>query len=211
MRKIIFGLLLSVAAQSFANGNRVGNGGKGIVCTAKNGHQDVQILDFYESTLKLRADLEKLPREESLKKVFENLQRLAPELEKQYSRRASEIMSEIEFKADADLTATPDSFELALPKKSNCKLRQLVIRRTETDDVTKPFLFDEDLWKVMNPGQQSGLLLHEIVYEHFWKLGEPNSVKARKITAYLASEKAAKDTPEEFWSLIKSLKLPIYR
>jgi hypothetical protein len=208
---LISSLMVLGSVESRANGNRIGNGGKGIVCTAKNGRKDVQVLDFFEAPNPLRKDLEKLSRDAVIKKILENLKRLAPQVAKQYEGRFAEIMSEIEFKSGVTLMETTDAYQLALPSDQNCKLEQIVIRRTDTDLLTKTFLFSEDLWRQMSGFQQAGLLLHEIVYEHFWKLGETDSIKARKIVGYLASEKALKDSPEDFWKMIRSLDLPLYR
>lgn len=205
-----FAFLLFLHASARADGNRVGNGGKGIEC-AKAGKTEVRLLDLYEAPDPIEKSLEGKTRDEILARALENLRRLAPRVGEQYARRHAVLESEIEFKADAKLTPTPDSFELSLPKDSGCGLRQIAIRRPQADALTKPFLFSKDLWDRMDARNQAALYLHEIVYEHFAKLGEKDSVKARKITAYLLSEKAFKDKPDDFWKIIQSMKLPIYR
>ncbi|MFN7727968.1 MAG: hypothetical protein ACK5P7_02300 [Bdellovibrio sp.] len=199
--------LVSLGAGS-NNGNGVGNGGVGFVCE-KNGKQEVRVLDLTEMTAAPEASLKDLNREETLKKVWQNLERLAPALAKQYARRNQAFDSQVEFRSDVDLTPTQDTAHAAAPK--NCSLKQLAIRRLQKDSLTKDFMIDEELWKMMDERGRAALTLHEIVYEHFSKLGEKNSVKARKMTGYLLSEKSFKDTPEDFWKLIGELSLPIYQ
>ena len=69
------------------------------------------------------------------------------------------------------------------------------------------FLFDEDNWKQLDALNKAALIMHEIIYDHLYKLGERNSVKVRKMNALLFSNNFNK---KQFWELIQDLKLPIY-
>ncbi|MBX2994176.1 MAG: hypothetical protein KF681_05130 [Bdellovibrionaceae bacterium] len=199
--------LVGLAAGS-NNGNGVGNGGVGFLCD-KNGKKEVRVLDLTEMQGKPEASLQNLKREEALKKVWQNLERLAPSLSKQYARRFQGFDDHVEFRSDVDLTKTNDTLHLASPK--GCELKQLAIRRVQKDSLSKDFMIDREMWDLMDESGRTALTLHEIVYDHFAKLGEKNSVKARKITGYLLSEKSFKDKPEDFWKLIGELSLPIYQ
>lgn len=55
---------------------------------------------------------------------------------------------------------------------------------------------------------RAGLLVHEIIYEHFVRLGEDDSIKARKIVALLAHDKEFVE--KNFWPLVQRLRLRIY-
>ena len=207
MLKIILPFLF-VPMPTHANGHRVGNGGTGFVCE-KNSKRELRVLDLTEMSAPIEKSIENQKREVIVSKVLENLNRLAPVLGKQYSKRFAEFDQDIEFHDDVDLTATKDTNHIASPK--NCKLQQVVIRRDQVDSVSKRFVINRDLWDLAEEKGRAALTVHEIVYEHFAKLGEKDSVKARKVTGYLLSEKAFKDEPEAFWKLIRELKLPIYR
>lgn len=207
MKKVILILITVVMNQAFAN-VWIGNGGTGFLCEKKS-KKEFRLLDLDEMTLPFANKLTKLEHAELAKQVFINLSRLAPALGEQYQKRAQSFESEIEFRADANLSFTGDTLHLSVPK--NCEFKQVAIRRDQADSMTKTFVVDEDIWKLMDEKNRAALMIHEVIYEHLSKLGEKNSVKARKITGYLMSETAFQDKPEKFWKLMREMKLPIYR
>ncbi|MGZ3782284.1 MAG: hypothetical protein ACXVCY_16660 [Pseudobdellovibrionaceae bacterium] len=89
----------------------------------------------------------------------------------------------------------------------SCSVKQVAIRKWILSRNEKPFLVQKILWDKMKVEQQAGLPTYEIIYEHFKKLGEENSVKARKLYAFLYTEKINK---VKFWELISDLRVPIY-
>ena len=111
---------------------------------------------------------------------------------------------------EKELVGVPDSKHVFKPEDKNCEVRQIAIRRNEASVVTKRFVIDEKLWKKPSERDKAGLILHEIIYEHLFKLGEEDSVKARSINGYIFSDKAFQDGPETYWKMIKDFKLPIY-
>ncbi|HEX7676471.1 MAG TPA: hypothetical protein VF412_20005 [Bdellovibrio sp.] len=190
---------------AYASGDRVGNGGDVVQCKTSS-----ELLDFYEASEPLK-DFGAKGYKEILDQVLENLKRLNPSQATQYSRRLQEIYQLIDFKSDVLLTDVDDSKHLFLPKDKDCKLLQIAIRRNVVSKVTKRFLVNEDLWKALSERSKAGLIMHEAVYEHFYKLGEDNSSKARILNAYLFSKKATTDSSEDYWGMIKSLKISIYK
>lgn len=207
-RFIIIALMILCGGSQpvLANGNRVGNGGDVVLCP-KSG----ELLDFYENSGAIRGFSDEKSREAILEQVFKNLERLSPKQARQYKARAAEFISETEFKKEIALENIEDSNHLFGPKDKKCSLQQIAIRRHEAGLDGKRFLVDEELWNRLSPRGQAGLILHEVVYEHLYKLGEEDSVRARKLNAYYFSNKAFADSQDSYWRLVKDLNLPIYR
>lgn len=207
MKSSIALLLVSFISTSvFANGERVGNGGDIVICANSK-----DILDFYENAGAVRGFKDEDTKEKVLDEVLRNLDRLSPRQAKQYKTRAAEFMGDTEFKKDIALTDIKDSKHLFEPKDKNCSVQQITIRRKEKGLDGKRFIVDETLWNQLSPRGQAGLILHEVVYEHLFKLGEEDSVRTRKLNAYLFSNKVFADSQDSYWRFIKELNLPIYR
>jgi hypothetical protein len=88
---------------------------------------------------------------------------------------------------------------------------QIAIRRNEASSLNKRFTVNQELWKKLSETGKAGLVMHEIIYEHFFKLGETDSVKARTFNAYVFSDQIQQDNSKVFWNLIKELKVPVYQ
>jgi len=195
--------ILFICSQGFTN-NKVGNGGDGVFC--KNSTIDTaELLDFYEEKIDFKTGETK--PETIAEQRFEQLKKVAPKLGAQYLKRLKEIFAEIEYKDDVALTDIKDSNHLFKPNSEDCKVLQVVIRKAKALPNEKRFLFRNDLWKKLSSLHQAGLLTHEIIYEHFAKLGETDSIKARKMNRFIfqSSLKA-----EDFWNFMKDLEIPIY-
>lgn len=206
MKTLLALLTVLISLQVFASGNRVGNGGDVIACPNKT-----NILDFYEASLPLKSYKLEQSYNNIVNDVLTNLERFNSVQSGQYKKRFVDFLAETEFKSGASLVNIKDSKHFFEPKDNNCKILQIAIRRNEVSDSMKRFLIDEDLWNKLSERDKAGLVLHEIIYEHFFKLGEEDSIKARSINAYLFSEKAYQDNGDVYWKMIKDLKLPIYR
>lgn len=198
--------LLLASAPAEAN-NKVGNGGNVVECKAHKktkAKASVRLLDFYEHEVTLETN-EKDPLVIA-GKALDQLQSAAPKLAEQYRLRLKEISDELDIKPGVKLTIVEDSLHLFQPSSPHCKVTQIAIRRHNPTGSEKRFLVSKDLWTKLSPADKAGLLMHEIIYEHFSKLGEWNSVKARKVNALLFSGKIES---EKFWGLLKELRLPI--
>src|SRR5690606_5955795 len=88
---------------------------------------------------------------------------------------------------DSDLKDIPDSNELAIPK--NCNLKQIAVFRKDPLTQKTKFYIDEVVWQQMSESTKAGLVMHEIIYEHFKFLSETNSIKARLFNGLIASSK----------------------
>lgn len=195
--------LLSVTA--LADGNRVGNGGDVIQCPAK-----VQVLDLYEASQELQTFESHETTQEIVQKVLKNIERLNPNQGRQYLNRAAEFMDEVDFKDEAKLVNIRDSKHLFKPSDRECKLKQIAIRRKDASKNSKRFIISKSLWEQLDNKNQAALILHEIIYEHLYKLGEEDSVKARILVGYAFSKNALTENKRTYQTMIQDLKLPIY-
>jgi hypothetical protein len=207
---LLIALIFASPLFAFAQ-NRVGNGGDSVVCReiASTGKiRQAVLLDLYEAELPLPATKKK--HDELLKNVFEKLQSVSPEQAELYRRRGEEIPKEIKYVSGSQLADVDDSKHLIRPTEKGCKIEQAAIRKNLSLD-EKRFLVSQQIWDKMDENSKAGLLLHEIVYEHLWKLGEEDSVKTRHLVSYYLSKDFQKTTKDEYWKRIQKLKLPVYR
>lgn len=208
--KLFFFCICFFSMSLQANTNKVGNGGDAVVCSSDKNSEIIsaELLDFYENKNEKieKNNIEKDPYQIA-QSQFDKLKGVAPKLFKQYQNRLQQIKDEIEFKNNIKLTEIEDSLHAFQPISENCKIIQIAIKKDQVIAQEKRFLIREDLWKKMSPSHQAGLLTHEIIYEHLAKLGEVDSIKARKLNAYLYANEINKN---DFWIYMKTLKVPIY-
>lgn len=196
---LVFLLGLTCLSLSSHAINKVGNGGDVVVCKAS-----IQLLDFYETDEKIFSTSQGTYKE-ILKENFSKLEKTVPEVFKNYQNRLESIVNDIEFKKDIKLSDIKDSNEFYIPK--NCELVQIAIRKKTPDKKEKKFIIDQDLWNKLSDLQKAGLISHEIIYEHFAKLGQTDSMNVRKVNRFVFSKNP---TASDFWNLIQDLKIPLY-
>lgn len=199
--RFLMGLCLFVSSECFAQ-NKVGNGGNVVLCADKK--SEAVLLDFYEHEVKPQSS--KKEAVEIATDYLKKLDKVAPYLSAQYLKRLNQISSEIKYAEEIEIIDVPDSKHLFKPLSASCKVVQIAVRNNLATSKDKRFLIRKDLWDALAPVQRAGLLVHEILHEHFTKLGEEHSIKARRVNAVIFGE----DKPKDFWKLIKELALPIY-
>lgn len=206
MKFIILCSSLIISFASFADGNRVGNGGDVVVCA-----DSTQVLDIYEAS-ELSDKLKALKSADEIQqKILAKLNEVSPDQGKMYQKKLSEFEDNSEFKDNANLVDIDDAKSVFASKSENCQIKQIAIRKNLTIAAEKKFIIDNTYWKNLDALNQSSLKFHETIYEHLYKLGEKDSVKARKLNAYLFSDKFLEASKEDYWNTIKALKLPIYQ
>lgn len=206
MKNLTFGLLL--VSQSLWAGDKIGNGGNVIACEHDGKITRVQLLDFFESANqdpKIKGPSHTALLEERLK----ILAPLAPKLAEQYKRRLNTIQKEWNIRDGIRLTKVDDSLHALEPDDKDCAVQQTVIRLPEATD-GKRFVVSKRYWDRLDGPGRAGLMMHEIVYEHLFKLGAKDSRNARKIVGLIFSERFSTMTDSEFWLFIKELKIPVY-
>lgn len=212
IRHVLVALPFSFAAVAAHAVIRIGNGGDAVVCRHLDGEKKIQtatLLDLYESEAK-RWSLEG-DHEKRLGSLFDKLEAVSPEQARAYRRRLKEMANEIDFREGIKLVDIKDSEHLIAPVAKGCAIEQAAARRNVVDADGKRFLIDRAVWNAMDETSKAGLLLHEIVYEHLFKLGEKNSVKARQLVGYYLSEDFRGADREAYWKRIEKLRLPLYR
>lgn len=189
-------------------GNRVGNGGDVVFCEKANSWE---ILDFHEARLnsvEITASGKSDPwviMGERLKTI----KQLAPKLYAQYSRRLKTMKSDIEFRDNVELTDVEDSLHAAV--KKGCRVQQAALRvGFPKYNKDKPFVISNDLWKKLSANEQAGLLMHELIYEHFYKLGVKDSRPVRQFVSLVFSEKMNNMNKQMFWAQINEWGVPVY-
>lgn len=207
MRTLIAALLLFTSLHSHA-GNRVGNGGHVFFCP-KSGK--IQTLDFYSA---YGFEGPKATNEKDEVKIaearLEKLKPLAPKLATQYLSRLATIKGEFDMRKGERLVKVEDSLHAVEPGDKDCEVYQLIIRKETLEKDEKRFVVNEDLWKKLSPTQKAGMLTHEIIYEHFYLLGETDSARARRLNVHIFSPKIETQTQGQFWQMIKDYRIPLY-
>lgn len=207
MKTNILILIFLVSTNIFA-GNEVGNGGDGVWCSKKN---SLELLDYYEAESLHRFTFE-FPSEtdayQLAAKILDNFSKWDQKISSQYSRILSNMRQRSRFLKDVDFRDIKDSFEIAIPK--DCELKQIAIQQKSPSKNEVEFYFHQDLWDKMKVEHQAGLLLHEIIYEHFALLGESNSIKVRYFNSFIASKELKAMTVDDYKKKIKEMKLALY-
>ncbi len=199
-KSFLFGLYMCSAWAS----NKVGNGGNILKC--ENGaERPAQLLDFYEGSITSGSTTAISNANDIVIERLKKLEAIHPSLGSSYLARFKKMVDEIEFRGDIELVAIDDSKHIAVPK--GCQVVQIAVRRTDMSESGKRFLIRQDLWAGLPAFQRAGLLTHELIYEYLAKLGEVDSIKARKLNALLFTSDLDK---EKFWKTIRTLRLPIY-
>lgn len=194
---------LANAAVGGGGGDEVLNGGAVVQC--KSG---VQLLDFEESPFPLKKFSEQ-KYQDILKTVLNELKEKMPELADQYTRQTADFENKSEFKAQKTLSEIKDRGDYSFPK--GCTVEQAAYRRKKPLLGQKNFVVSQDLWEKLNPADKAGLVVHEIVNQHFADLGEANSRKARNFVALLFSEKLQTLSKTDLRQYFQDMKVPIYQ
>jgi hypothetical protein len=211
MKYILLIILVFVCIEITA-GDRVGNGGDVVICKST-----IRILDYEEADqLNLKINMNKknvIPYIDRVTSIIKKFKEVDKELSKQYLKRLETIIKEINFKDNVDLVDVKDSKHFMLPK--GCALKQIAIKLTnaqiKADGSKISFIVDKSLWDKLDSNNKAGLILHEIIYEHFFILGEKNSVKARYMNSLITHFFDNGVLPGKYKKLLQKMKIPIYR
>lgn len=179
------------------------NGGKGVECETPQG-RTLELLDFYEANHLATPLIQDLgPVDATEAERFEYvMHRLALlDIERaDFYRSLYASFSDHALFVEGPLEDIPDTGIVQIP--SNCKLKQMAIRRKPLFPKDKRYIIDQGLWNRLLPDQRLGLKLHEFVYGEAADLGQKNSKKARVFTGYLASN-AFSNMDQDKYELLK--------
>lgn len=159
-------LMIDFASPAFA-GVLIGNGGDAVVCP---GGRAPELLDLFEArrmhgALTLGQPGNPGAGKDAVGLVGEVLARarqrdhwLGSDLEKELAV----FFSRVRFVDEAELGAVDDATP-AVPLAS-CRLQQLAVHTFWDDGQPPTFRIDRALWSEMEPVQQAGLIVHELLY-----------------------------------------------
>ncbi|MCX6117143.1 MAG: hypothetical protein NT027_06355 [Proteobacteria bacterium] len=89
-----------------------------------------------------------------------------------------------------------------------CKLMQLAIHQWVPGNFTNEFLVNQELWNFMNRDHKAALLLHEIIYEDFFKeLEERDSANAKRFVGLLVSGSLLNISAVEYNEMLRAMGL----
>ena len=200
-------LLLLISLKSYA-GIEVGNGGDVIVCKDK-----IELLDYFEAKQnKLEPIVSK--KEDYMviaTDILTKFKKTDQKLAEQYLRNLKDFPAAVEFKKGMTLRDIKDSKHDFIP--SGCELKQIAIRRWHniTNRGGKKFIISRDLWEKLTPTERAGLVLHEIIFEHFIYLKVNDSNKARFMNGVIAHLANDKELKIPYRQMLQNMSLPIYR
>ncbi|MDC1175694.1 hypothetical protein OAT67_09860, partial [Bacteriovoracaceae bacterium] len=211
MSKILFliSTLIFNMSSSFA-GDQVGNGGDAVVCYSNDKRISAQLLDFYEMEL-----LGKRPHfdisdnlKESARKALESLSKVDHINYKKLKKDASLFMENAVFLEGIDLVDIQDSSHVVIPK--HCKIEQLSIMNIDHPTGRPKYTLNKDIWILLDKVNKAGLILHEIIYEMFLRMGHKNSVMARVFNEYVTTNYLENISQKDFLMTYKKLKVPYF-
>lgn len=205
---IVIILLMFLFMTSTYAGNEVGNGGLGFWCPQSKTYQ---LLDFYEHNL-LSPGNPIIKSDHDYIKIIKDRLQLLSKLDAKhsayYERMVNQVTAKINFLDNIKLNSTKDSFELAHPK--DCELKQWAVQKIALNGNDTEYFFDKGIWNSLDNISKAGLVMHEIIYDHFINLDEKNSIKVRKFNSFMFSQKFEKTNTNEYHKFIKDLKIPLY-
>lgn len=182
------------------------DGAVGFHCESE---KKILLLDFYEYEL-LNKPKTIIKTNDSLNTILENrldlLEKIDPKNAVHYKSRGKNLLQTMKLLEEVTLSRTNDSFEVARPAK--CKAVQLALHHFK--DGKTEFVFNKELWEKMDALTQAGLVLHEVIYEQFYLLGEKNSKKARALNALIFSSNFHEMDSNIYQKFLRDLKIPLY-
>ena len=188
-------------------GNDVGNGGDGVICESK-GAASYDLLDFFEAQAlppKIKPELPGETLDEKVEGALARLTRLDAPKAARYREKAKDFTDDklVRWVSGIEFYDIPDSGYVPLP--GHCRIEQVAIQRKPLFPGDPRYVISKDWWENFSTDQKAGLILHEIVYEEMLSLGHVDSVRARKFTVYLASNRFSQMPQEEYATLKANL------
>lgn len=191
---------------TFANGNRVGNGGDVVICKEKTHLLDVY--EFQQLNPQIKLDHQQPNLMES---IITKLYELNPSQSTMYKNKMNFFKERMKLLDSVELTDLKDENNFFLPADKNCILKQIAIRDLKPAPGEPALLINKIQWQKLSPLEQQALLLHEVIYEHLYSLGEKDSKKVRGLVRHMLQPSFLKESKSSYWEFIRSYKLPIYQ
>lgn len=201
-------LVLSIYSHlSFGNAKVIGNGGDVVVCKDNDGIQSIESLDRYEA----RAIYGFTPKvsdgkdlDEKVLNTIKRFEDLHPTRAIRYSNWLTHFKKEAVFLDNISLEDIKDTQHTVLP--NGCEIQQLVVQYPEGSPQPKRYVFDNDLWNLLDEENKAIVILHELILrEAIDKTNQnTNSIGTRVLNAYLFSDLLKDLTPQAYYELNKN-------
>lgn len=203
--------MLSLTISMSVNaGNEVGNGGDVLICPKEKEFKPL-LLDFFEVKKEGQFKLTTFEMEDEyqiVQKVISGLEKISPKLQSKYKRDLEKFRLKVKFVKGEELRDVKDSYEISL--KKDCELKQIAIQRKNLISGDTEVFINKELYEKMSPLNKAGLILHEIIYEHFLFFKVQSSVKVRLFNRYLFSEEIKKHKAENLRKFSEAIDIPLY-
>lgn len=155
----LFAVLLPLAAGA----GQEGNGGDGILCSAR-GKQSVLLLDLYEARnvhgFNLDLGQPSLSVDQKIELALKRLERVDHSRAERLRDLAATFWQNAELTQN-DLVDIPDSGRAQMP--AGCQLKQAAIQSAPIAPGSKLYTIDKKLWALMDSDSKASLILHELV------------------------------------------------
>ncbi|OFZ27366.1 MAG: hypothetical protein A2381_12425 [Bdellovibrionales bacterium RIFOXYB1_FULL_37_110] len=198
---IIFSALL-FSLSSFAELDRKGNGGDGVVCyDDQKNILSVTLLDLYERSLG-REMGNATSWQQKLQYVLNNINEYDYFRGKLYEKWLTEFDNEASFRDGIELSDISDSNHITIPK--GCKIEQLAIQIEPKFEGDFRYTINNDLWSHMDAENRAGLILHEFVYREAIGYNHQDSISTRFLTAYFIANRLKNKNDKERFEFYKN-------
>ena len=211
--RILFVLsIVYLFGSSVFAGNEVGNGGDVVLCSPKGDtERPPQLLDFYEAGIESDYTLESYDQKDEYQlilKVLESLKKVSQSLSEKYQRDLKSFRLKTTYVTGSKLRNIKDSFHTSV--KNDCRVEQIAIQKESLKSGDTKIFINKDLYEKMTSLHKAGLIMHEIVYEHFRFFKETTSIKVRAFNRYLFSKEIKNHSKKELLKLSEELDIPLY-
>ena len=187
-RPLCLALAITLLASTGARADhRIGNGGDAVVCP-----ESVQLLDFYEASVRgivvvLGAGTDPFALAAA---AVQRVMRLDSDLGPRLAAWVADVRADAAFVPGATLTPIQDTNHRVLP--AGCHLEQLANQHEPEVPNDKRYLVSADLWAKLGPLRPGRVVLHEVIYREALDHGQDDSVRARYLTALVASNSSTR-------------------
>ncbi len=180
-----------------------GNGGDAVVCK-----KTAEVLDYAEARQLKSLTIQTPPGQDAqavAEKMLERLKPLDGKLYEHYKKNLDGLKPRLIF---FPTTRFKDAKDSTHKVPADCRIEQMTGRQ----DVhgVRVIQISKQWWSQMAVGDKAGLLLHEIIFEHFSILGEKNAIHARQFNALLASKEISSMNKKSYQEWTRKIGLKFY-
>lgn len=211
-----FLLLYAVAPRVASAGEKIGNGGGAWACVASNGSVKwLRQIDLYEGTTEYHLPIQERSTDfyAQAEAAVLKLSRVDERLGRDYAFALMNVKMKARF-VRAELELINDALYRIRPYSTECaggEIRYLQMANFKDSDHDHELIIREDLWNHpdFSETERAALYLHEAIYAELRaKFDEPNSTRARHVTALLLSDLDGEELKREVKAVLEATPSP---